>query len=249
MNLSWLLPAGHGIPVLMYHRVWPGLTDDLTITPQNLREHWDFLKKNGYHTLSLPEYLTVVNGDGRFPEKAILLTFDDGYRNNFEYVYPLLGEFGWKATFFIIARSLHMLEEGDSGFVDQKMTLEELQQLDPATVQLGMHGYAHEDFSSIDLPALRDALQRSINAFEDSGLPFHKVFAYPYGARPADQELFLQLKDLMSDLGIAAAFRIGNKVSEVPARDIYEIKRIDIKGSDTVDTLAIKLKKGKLKPF
>jgi hypothetical protein len=60
---------------------------------------------------------------------------------------------------------------------------------------------------------------------------------------------FPQLKRIMAEMGIKAAFRIGNKVSEVPAPDMYELKRIDIKGTDTVADFKIKIKKGKLKPF
>ena len=53
----------------------------------------------------------------------------------------------------------------------------------------------------------------------------------------------------MKENNIDAAFRIGNQVCRIPAPDIYEIRRIDIKGTDTMDDFRIKLRKGKLKPF
>lgn len=247
MNLSWLLPAGKGIPVLMYHKVWPGTADGLTITPERLREHFTFLKSEGYHTLSLTDFIEISEGRKPGADKAILITFDDGYLNNLTYVYPLLKELGWQATFFIIGRTLE--RDGAESGPDQKMTPDELRLLDPATVQLGIHGYDHEHMGNMDISGMDAALTAAIDAFEQSGLVFHKVFAYPYGARPGAAKVLVPMKNMMREKGIKAAFRIGNRVSKVPAPDIYEINRIDIKGTDTIATLKIKLSKGKLKPF
>ena len=247
MNWSWLLPSGKGIPVLMYHKVWPGVTDSLTITPEDMRQQWDLLKKEGYYTVSLPEYLDIATGEKSYTGKPLLLTFDDGYLNNQVYVYPLLKEFGWQGTFFIIANTLSGVTATDTGGPGQLMALEQLKRLDPAIVQLAMHGYAHENMGNATLAETQEALQLSLNAFESSGLAWHRVLAYPYGAMPGKH--FPQLKRIMAEMGIKAAFRIGNKVSEVPAPDMYELKRIDIKGTDTVADFKIKIKKGKLKPF
>ena len=247
MNLSWLLPSGKGIPVLMYHKVWPGINDDLTITPEKLREQWEWLKNEGYSTLSLTDYLDIVSGRKQYAGKQLLITFDDGYRNNLTYAYPLLKELGWQATFFIIAGTLDGAIPALPDGPDQKMSPAELRTLDPANVQLALHGYKHENMGNINLTASADALQRSMQAFEHIGLPWHKVLAYPYGARPGKD--LPRLKQLMTGMGVTAAFRIGNKVSEVPSADMYELKRIDIRGTDSLTDFKIKLKKGKLKPF
>ena len=247
MNLSWLLPSGEGIPVLMYHKVWPGISDSLTITPERLREQWQLLRSEGYQPLSLPAYLDIATGNRQISGKPILLTFDDGYRNNLMYAYPLLKEFGWQATFFIITGTIDGAVSNDTDEMEQKMNLDELKQLDPAFVQLAMHGYIHEDMSKISLIEARNALERSLQVLGSSSLRWHKVLAYPYGARPGKD--FAALKELMAGMGIKAAFRIGNRVSEVPAKDLFELKRIDIKGTDTIKNFRVKLKKGKLKPF
>ncbi len=248
MNLSWLLPEGKGIPVLMYHKVWPGINDQLTITPERLREHWEYLKKEGYKTVSLQEYLDVVNGKRPQPEKVVLLTFDDGYVNNLTYVYPLLREFGWQATFFIIGGMLDGSYPEKGQGADEKMNAEHLRSLDPALVQLAMHGYHHKHMGNVGFEETLGELQESLNACVKSGLPFNMVWAYAYGGRPKGTQL-AKLKQRMREIGIFAAFRIGNKVSAAPSPDSYELPRIDIKGTDTTKELAIKLKKGKLKPF
>ncbi|MBS1689939.1 MAG: polysaccharide deacetylase family protein [Bacteroidetes bacterium] len=245
--LHWLLPSIKGIPVLMYHRVWPGTNDGLTISPEKLKQQWQYLKNEGCSTLSLSQFVDIVKNKLPYPKKSILLTFDDGYRNNLQYVYPLLKELNWSAAFFIIADTLTQTK--DEPEINRKMNLQELKSLDPSIVQLALHGLHHEHFSRLTNEQIQEVLEQSIQAFEMSSLPFHKVLAYPYGDRPKNKKQFDELKSWMKTNGIEAAFRIGNKVVKIPAPDVYEIKRIDIKGTDTMDQFRIKLKKGKLKPF
>lgn len=249
MNLSWLLPSIKGIPVLMYHRVWPGIEDGLTIPPEKLRQQWEWLKQEGYSTLSLPQYLDIAAGNAtNYPQKALLITFDDGYLNNLTYVYPLLKELGWQATFFIIADTVDGTNKPEDGPAE-KMGIAQLKQLAPDVVQLALHSYHHEHFKRVSLDEITTALIKSIEVMDASGLPYHKVLAYPYGARPKDAAKLQGMRNAMKRVGINAAFRIGNQVSRVPAPDMLELKRIDICGSDTMEEFKIKLRKGKLRPF
>ncbi|MGN6567316.1 MAG: polysaccharide deacetylase family protein [Flavipsychrobacter sp.] len=231
----------------MYHRVWPEVNDGLTITPEKLREQWLYLKQAGYNTLSMQEFINIIEHKLPYPPKSLLLTFDDGYKNNLDYVYPLLKELNWQATFFIIASTVYENAEEDA--VSRKMTLDELRMLDSAVVQLGLHGYHHEHFSALSNDEIKNVITSSIRVFEKNQLSFFKVLAYPYGDRPKNKKQFDELKAWMDAIGIKAAFRIGNKVAQLPVKDIFEIKRIDIKGTDTMEDFKIKLKKGKLKPF
>ncbi|MBA3828911.1 MAG: polysaccharide deacetylase family protein [Taibaiella sp.] len=248
MHLHWLLASVKGIPVLMYHRVMHGVSDGLTITPRALKEQWQYLKSNGYNSLSLSDFLHCTK-TGKYPEKSVLITFDDGYVNNLLYVYPLLIELNWQATFFIIADNVDGTAKKNLLPLTAMMDVSQLRALDPNVVQLAMHGYNHENFSELSFDEIKNVVQKSILAFENSGLQYHKTIAYPYGSRPHDKQQFKDLKKWMREIGITAAFRIGNQVCRIPATDIYELKRIDIKGTDTLKEFKIKLRKGKLKPF
>ncbi len=234
----------------MYHRVWPGQSDNLTITPEKLRQQWSYLKDEGYATLSLGQYLDIANGKTRhYPKRSLLITFDDGYLNNLTYAYPLLKEMEWKATFFIIANTIDGTAPSEEPGINEKMTLQDLRKLDNNIVQLALHGYHHEHFDQLGLDDIKTVLRTSAAIMDESGLHHHDVLAYPYGARPKDRRALADLKLWMQEKGIQAAFRIGNQVSKIPAPDIYEIKRIDITGTDSLEEFKIKLKKGKLKPF
>ena len=248
MNFHWLLPTIHGIPVLMYHRVSPDLQDGLTVTPEQLREQWLYLRYNGYRGISLQEYLSIASGKKRIYGKCVLITFDDGYQNNLTYAYPLLQELKWCATFFIIADTLDGTATPETEAINRKLSVTELRSMDPAVVQLALHGYHHENFSEISLEEMKAAIQNSFRAFNEQKVPFEKVLAYPYGARPKRAHR-RPLKSWMKEQGIQAAFRIGNKPEVAPSADLFEIKRIDILGEDSLSDFKIKLLKGKLKPF
>ena len=96
------------IPVLMYHHVSnsPGL---VTISPKTFREQMKWIAENGWKTLTSDDLEFFYRG-GRLPRKSIMLTFDDGYLDNWLYVYPVLKEFGLKAHIFIIT---NLIGEGD----------------------------------------------------------------------------------------------------------------------------------------
>ena len=93
-------PVREPLPVLMYHHMVPDGQDcnDMTVTPGKFRADLETVLAMGY-TPVLPRELAA--GDA-LPEKPILITFDDGYRSNYDLVYPILREYGVKACISII---------------------------------------------------------------------------------------------------------------------------------------------------
>ncbi len=250
MNLSFLLPEKKGIPVLMYHKVSNAPGDALNIPMAQFRQQIEWLIAGGYRFLSLSDYHEAIKKPLPTNSKSVLLTFDDGYKNNLEHVYPILKSFNICATIFIVGNTLNNSGQGYENEGDGlKMTLTELKSLDPAVFQIALHGYDHLSFSKLDAAQIKQELEKTIDSFNSSGLEYIKSFAYPYGARPKDAATKQAMFNSMKELGINAAFRIGNSIDPLPVSNNYEINRIDITGFDTIETFKTKLKKGKLKPF
>lgn len=88
------------VPVLMYHHVRPG-AGMIATTPEHFEDQLRWLAKNGYTTLTTAQFARHLQGDG-MPRKSVLLTFDDGYLDNWVYAYPLLKKYGFKATVFLV---------------------------------------------------------------------------------------------------------------------------------------------------
>ncbi len=94
------MSLGQPLPVLMYHHISPkpGL---VTCSPDNFRAHMQWLADNGWKTLSTDEFAQAL-ASGQVPKKSVLVTFDDGYLDNWVYAHPVLKEFGQRATLFLI---------------------------------------------------------------------------------------------------------------------------------------------------
>lgn len=94
------MSLGQPLPVLMYHHIspQPGL---VTCTPENFRAQMQWLAENGWKTLSTAAFATAL-ASGVIPKKSVLITFDDGYLDNWVHAHPVLAEFGQTATLFLI---------------------------------------------------------------------------------------------------------------------------------------------------
>jgi peptidoglycan/xylan/chitin deacetylase (PgdA/CDA1 family) len=89
------------VPVLMYHHVspQPGL---VTVSPETFEEHMAYLARKKYHALAADEFLEFLQGKRALDGRSVLITFDDGYLDNYVYAWPILKRYGLKATIFAI---------------------------------------------------------------------------------------------------------------------------------------------------
>ncbi|HCW53306.1 MAG TPA: polysaccharide deacetylase [Clostridium sp.] len=101
-----LVNDNRGIPVLYYHSVNDIVDNEVTISPSLLKKELEYIKKQGYTTLSLKEVENYILNNQPIPEKSILITFDDGYMDNYYNAYPILKELNMKATIFCITSEL-----------------------------------------------------------------------------------------------------------------------------------------------
>ena len=126
-------PVREPMPVLMYHHMVPEGQDcnAMTITPGKFRADLDIILAKGY-TPVLPGELAA---GAPLPEKPILITFDDGYRSNYDLVYPILQEYGVKACISIIVLMPDLP-------TDNFCTWEQLREMtDSGLVEVGSHSY------------------------------------------------------------------------------------------------------------
>ena len=113
------IPEEDALPILMYHHLVADGEEcnDMTVTVGRMEKDLKWLQDNGYHTV-LPRELAA--GDP-LPEKPVLLTFDDGYRSNYELLFPLLEKYQMKAVISIIT---YMQDVSASNFISWDMCRE-----------------------------------------------------------------------------------------------------------------------------
>ncbi len=217
------------LTILMYHSVLPTSQNPLEVTVDELDQQMKYLSEQNYTTLFFKDL------DQTLPRKSIILTFDDGYKNNQEYLIPLLQRYGMKAVIFLPTK---LLGKGD------KMSFEDLRNLDSSLVEFALHGHEHMNYEKNPSEKVGEDLKQNIQTLQNENIPFENVLAYPYGRYKKNDTDFYKI---MKDLGITHALRIGNKLNYFPTKNRYELCRIGIDGGDSLGTFKLKLFFGKLK--
>jgi peptidoglycan/xylan/chitin deacetylase (PgdA/CDA1 family) len=166
------------LPVLVYHciAVPPGRQDTskqkdfdyLYVDPEAFDKQLAWLAGEGYRFLTPREALTWRPG-----EKAVLITFDDGYKDNYTAAFPILQKYNAKAAIFMVASKL--------GF-DKRLTAEELREMEASGVwTIGSHGYHHQDFRQLTAAELEENLSLSKEILEELAAAPVNAVAYPQG--------------------------------------------------------------------
>ncbi len=101
-----LVNDNRGVPVLYYHSVRESADNEVIITPENLKAELQYIKDEGYTTLTMNELNDYLLHNSPIPKKSIVITFDDGYMDNYYNAFPVLKALNMKATIFCITSNL-----------------------------------------------------------------------------------------------------------------------------------------------
>jgi len=102
------------IPILMYHHILPK-SSFITSSVAEFEKQMKFLSEKGYKTLTSKEFLEYKKGNLKI-KKGVFITFDDGWRDNFIYAYPILKKYNLKATCFLVTEWIEKASEKNSNF-------------------------------------------------------------------------------------------------------------------------------------
>ena len=235
----------NGLPVLMYHKVTEtGSPDRLTVTVQQLDNHFRHLVKEKYTTIFLSELLDYANGKKALPSKPVLLTFDDGYKDNYTNLYPLLRQYGMKANIFLVAGFIQPSNtsvSSDSEYlhVDESKMMSEM-------VQYGLHTYEHKSYDDLTITQIEEDVKKCQLRLDHLEIPYQPCLAYTYGAYPKKDAIKRnQLFQTLQANGIQLAFRIGNRVNKLPLKNKFLLQRIDVRGDESFSRFKFILVMGK----
>ena len=92
-----------GIPVLNYHQINDTDHNAMTVTTEEFEREMAYLEANGYHAITPDQLVSYLHGGNKLPDKPVLITFDDGYEDNYLNAYPILKKHGFTATIFLIS--------------------------------------------------------------------------------------------------------------------------------------------------
>jgi len=172
------------LPILVYHIVRPAYPDDsravraLALTPETFDNELLYLALAGYHVISFTDLENYFLRNEPLPKKPIILTFDDGWKDQFTYAFPLLLKNHFSATFFVFTNAI-----GRPDFV----SWEDLKVMRDAGMTIGSHSRSHPYLTRIaSTTTLQNEIRGSRRILEEHlGIPITE-FAYPFGRYNAD---------------------------------------------------------------
>lgn len=214
------------IPVLNYHKV-----DEqkiaLSISPSDFEQQMKYLSEEGYHTITPTEMMNALEYGTELPEKPIMITFDDGYLDNYTNAYPVLLKYGFTATIFVV-----------TGFINHDprfMNWDQIREMKANGFVFGSHTVNHKSLTELSYYEAKNELLLSAEELDKQlGIEEH-FLAYPTGTYN------LTIAKLAEACGYRAAFTI--KYGDVDeASNYYALERIPIfKGQKTFRSFFFRL--------
>ena len=223
------------VPMLMYHRVAEPPSDtrhpEIFVSPRRFAEQLAALRALGCTVLPLSAYVAYRRGERDLPPRPVVLTFDDGYLDNYEHAFPLLREFDCGATIFLVSSLV-----GGTNVWDPEepraplLHCGHVREMQRAGVDFQSHTRTHARLTALgpscalaELRDSRDALEQMLGARVES-------VAYPWGAH--DDAVCRVAEDAGYDAGVIVRRRTN--FDDTPR---FALRRIGVWGSTSVGRL------------
>lgn len=228
----------YNVPVLMYHRVNPVVIDRNTVHTDNFAAQLEYLHNGGFQTISLSQLYQAFTKQQPLPPKPVILTFDDGYIDNFINALPLLLRYKMKGAVFVIPGMIgdrcNWLQEHDC---NRLMSWDQLKEWTAAGMEIGSHTVNHPMLSRLTDEEIAHELCVSKETLERELATTIDFVCYPYG------DLDDRVKGIAKTTGYKGGLAIFNNVS-FKQEDMFAIPRVGI--SSRLPLWEFKLKVSKL---
>ena len=240
LHLPAVLPARTlSVPILMYHHVAPApapgdIYPGLTVTDADFAAQLAYLRAQGYHTIDLRQLFGALYTHKALPARPVVLTFDDGYLDNYTHALPILRHAKDKAEFNIITGFV-----GRTLGVNTYMTWPQIKALAAAGMEIESHTINHPDLGILPEDKVRYELRDSRAALQrELGIPV-QFFAYPDGQpfKSGTAEAQALLLKLLPAYGYVGALLDGPlTTSRQDAQTPYQLERIRVSGGEGLVT-------------
>lgn len=208
----------------------------LTVPVRDLTWQLEHLRQEGYTTILLSELVNHLRQGTSLPEKPLLITFDDGYLDNFTNAYPVFRQMNMKANIFLVPTYLD---------TDTYLGIKDIEAMDPSLIEFGLHSFSHRSYKELSADDIRADLESCKKLLSEKGVTFQPCLAFPYGAYPKKGPASQHFFDALTGSQLVAAFRIGNRLNALPLKQPLLIQRLDVRGGITTKKFTRLVRKGK----
>lgn len=219
--------------ILAYHRINSSHKDPLALPVEDFRAQMSYFRESGYSALTLEEFSTLVT-QGDIPQKTLVITFDDGYRDNYLFAFPILKDHGFRGTFFLTADYIGTNDafpmDKDKGWdnvadEDLPLTWKQVFEMKDYGMEFGSHTCSHRNLDELSDKEVVKEIVESKRYLEQRLQLKVRSFCYPSGRYNQ------KVKEMVREAGYTAAVvtpRQGQR-----NEDLYSLKRVGIYSGDT----------------
>lgn len=216
--------------ILMYHRVNSYRKNELSVTPAQFRNQLDWLKARGFRHMRMTELESglITKADNR---PRLILTFDDGYEDNYVNALPILKEYGYTAIFYLAANyidtsKMYPLDIEESNRLEQNRLMNWGQVLDMLRegMEIGSHTMNHSVLARISLEDAKREIIESKQKLEQKLQIEITSFCYPGGCFEEQHTLLVKKAGYLSACTASPGIWHGH--------DLFKLPRVPILSSD-----------------
>jgi len=228
------------LPILMYHKIQSApVGDNLSVPAAVFQQQVAYLKAQGYQTVALTELSKAVRTRASLPKYPVVITFADAYQCVYTAARPILEEFGFTATVFVVSGAVgghNFWDDGKRIPRESCMLKNELIALSKQGWEIGSHGAMHANLTKVSDEVLAAETKGSRAVLERELDLSIRVFAYPFGAEDR------RVRTAVQSAGYQAACAISPGTRSVTA-NILALRRIYIKPTDSLSDFKRKISK------
>ena len=228
LAVACLLPAlpvrgsSSGV-ILLYHHVATDTPASTSIAPEDFRAHLEYLRDNGFNVVGLDVMVAALRSGAELPERAVAITFDDGYQSVYETAFPMLRSFGFTFTLFL---STEPIDQQLRGY----MNWSQVGELAAAGVAIANHMVDHShmierregESDAAWIARQREELLRAERIIGERTGQSRRFLAYPYG------EYDTAIKDMLAELDFTGFAQNSGAIG--PASDFLALPRYPLAG-------------------
>jgi peptidoglycan/xylan/chitin deacetylase (PgdA/CDA1 family) len=232
-----LEPTAHDrtLTILGFHKIGkpaPGGWESwYYISEETFSNYLQYLHDHRWHVIDVAAFLQGLDAPDSLPDRAVLITFDDGYQSVFRDALPCLRRFGYPAVSFVPTAFIGGTNSFDNGMEPEEIISgwDELRELEESGVSIQSHGVTHRMLSKLSPQEQIDEFRRSKTVIESGLAKPVDIFSFPYGDGGLDSK---ETAEALALAGYRAACLYGGGPNLLPVADRFRLDRIAM-GPDT----------------
>ncbi|MCQ9208590.1 MAG: polysaccharide deacetylase family protein [Omnitrophica bacterium] len=215
----YVFSSKYVVPILMYHHIDENAeASSLSVSSENFRQQMRFLSRRSYNVISLKDFIEIKEKKLKFPRNTVVITFDDGYEDNYIAAYPLLREYNLPATIFVIVDSL-----GKKGYLSYAQIKEMKSSM---IIDIGSHTLEGDYLPGRSKDQLKREIGLSKKKLQAALGKKIDFFCYPLGGFSP------RIQEIVKKYGYSGACATNRGYAQTHLNDdIFALKRIKIKDS------------------